>query len=308
MKTSEMPTTSVALTLPRLPLEARPSLMNIAWSWPTRFWIFAVAATVVYAPTLRDAANVWMTNDNYAHGVFIFPLAAYLIWKQRSAIKTSVPNPKAWGVGLVFLGLSAQCAGYLLCIRYIGMWSLILTLAGGILALHGPALWKISRFPVGFLLFAAPMPHAVLRDLTLWIQFASTSGAACLMYWLGYPLIQHGNVIEIPGISVQVAEACSGFHKLVSLAAITMLYAHIRGTSRAQSIFMLSAVVPLALAANVLRICGLIAVAYKSGTSAAHSVHDLAELLSIGLAFGGLVAIERSMGWRISRRSPVSAL
>lgn len=265
--------------------------------------VFAVGVLALYAPTLAVAAHEWMINDNYAHGVFIFPLCAFLLWLRRDELRQVERRPSAWGLLPLAVGVVGQCLSYTLQIKYIGMWTLALTLTGGVLVLYGPPMLPFVRFAILFSLLAYPLPHSVLAGMTTKIQAASTDGATVLMSALGYPLIRQGNVIQVPGAMLEVAEACSGFHKLLSLTAFTLLYSYLFTANQGKRLVLILAVLPLALLVNILRISGLIAVAAGSGLTALHAAHDGAEYSAIALAFGLLILLGRVLGCRTMRFS-----
>ena len=265
--------------------------------------VFGVGVLAMYAPALAAAAHEWSINDNYAHGFFIFPLCLFILWLRRDELRQVERRPSAWGLLPLALGVLWQWLSYTLQLRYIGIWTLPLTLVGGVLVLYGPAMLPLVRFAILFSLLAYPLPHSVLVGMTTRIQGASTDGATGLMSALGYPLIKQGNVIQVPGATLEVAEACSGFHKLLSLSAFTLLYAYLFTSSQWKRVILLAAVLPLALLVNVLRISGLIAAAAAGGLSALHRAHDMAEYLAIGLAFGLLILLGRILGCRTMRFS-----
>ncbi len=265
-------------------------------AWPVLMWVFLAGVALVYAPIILDAAKQWISNDNYAHGFFIFPVSIGLLWMRRDRIRTAERRPEAWGLLLVIAGLLGAMGSYLLQIKYIGMWSLIPTLAGGIIALHGRNLWKVTQFSVWFLLFAAPIPNSFLGPLTGQIQGISCTGAAMIMSTLGYPVIQHANVLEVPGASLEVATACSGFHKLISLLAFAAIYGHLFLNTLGKRSLLILLAVPIALLVNVLRICGLVAAAIYGGLPTLHALHDPAEIVSICLSFVLFVLAGRALG------------
>ncbi len=266
--------------------------------WPGSFWLFVLSLAVLYAPTLAHAEYEWATNDSYAHGFIIFPVAIYLVWNQRSEVARAQYRPTRWGFALLVAGLIMQTVSYLLQLRYIGMWSLPVTLAGGILLLHGRSLWRVVCFPVCFLLFAAPLPNTLLSETTLWIQQVSTTGTVWLATLLGYSLIQHGNVLQVPGLTVEIAEACSGFHKLISLGAFAMLYGYVYQASLPQRLILAALVFPIAIFSNVLRITALIAAGSAWGLPGMHAAHDPAEYCAIFIAFVMFVVAGRLLGCR----------
>ena len=255
------------------------------WTWPGAMWLFLAGVTLVYAPIILNAAGQWISNDNYAHGFFIFPVSIFLLWMRKDRIQAAERKPESWGLLLVLIGLTGAMGGYLLQIKYIGMWSLIPTLAGGILALHGRQLWKIVQFSVWFLLFADPIPNSFLGPLTGEIQGLSTTGAAAIMATLGYPVLQHANVLQVPGASLEVATACSGFHKLISLLAFAAIYGHLFLDSFGKRSLLVLMAIPIALLVNVLRICSLVAATIYGGLPVLHALHDPAEIVAIGLSF-----------------------
>lgn len=265
-------------------------------AWPATMWLFLAGVALVYAPIILDAAKQWIANDNYAHGFFIFPVSIGLLWMRRDQLAAAERRPEAWGLLLVLIGLLGAMGSYLLQIKYIGMWSLIPTLAGGIFALHGRNLWKATQFSVWFLLFAAPIPNSFLGPLTGQIQGLSCTGAAMIMSTLGYPVLQHANVLEVPGASLEVATACSGFHKLISLLAFAAIYGHLFLSTPGRRSLLLLLAVPIALLVNVLRICGLVAAAIYGGLPTLHLLHDPAEIVSICLSFVLFVLAGRALG------------
>ena len=278
--------------------------MTVTAAWERWLpFVFAVGVLALYAPTLAVATHEWMINDNYAHGIFIFPLCAFLLWLRRDELRQVERHPSAWGVLPLTLGVIGQCLSYTLQIKYVGMWTLALTLTGGVLLLYGPQMLPLVRFAILFSLLAYPLPHSVLNGMTVKIQVASTNGATALMSALGYPLIQQGNVIQVPGAILEVAQACSGFHKLLSLTAFTLLYSYLFTTSQWKRLILILAVLPLALLVNILRISGLIAAAAAGGLPALHRAHDTAEYCAIALAFGLLIGLGRILGCRTMRFS-----
>ncbi len=265
--------------------------------------IFGLGVSALYAPMLVTAWQEWTVNDNYAHGFFIFPLCAFILWLRRDELRRAERRPTAWGLLPLAVGVVGQSLSYTLQIRYVGIWTLPLTLTGGVLVLYGLPVLSLVRFAILFSILAYPLPHSVLNVMTGRIQSASTDGATGLMGALGYPLIRQGNVIQVPGATLEVAEACSGFHKLLSLTAFTLLYSYLFTASQGKRLVLMLAVLPIALLANVLRISGLIAVAAGGGLVALHHAHDGAEYCAIVLAFGILVLIGRVLGCRTMRFS-----
>ncbi len=192
--TATSPMTAAPASLGPSQVQAR------AWNlmdWPRSIWLFLALVAVFYAPTIADAAHVWLTNDSNGHGILIFPVAFGMLWLQKDALGQVRRRPSLWGVPLLACGLLLKMGADIMQLRYIAMWSLVPTLAGGVWLLGGQDLWRLVRYPIWFLLFAGPLPNRIMYPLTVWIQNVSTVGAADLMSILGYPLLRHGNLIQI---------------------------------------------------------------------------------------------------------------
>ncbi len=296
MASQEMASQAVEVSLSGRTLETPARAGFDPLAWPGSMWLFLGGVALVYAPIIRAAAQQWIINDNYAHGFFIFPVSIFLLWMRKDQIQAAPRKPEAWGLLLILVGLAGAIGGYLLQIKYIGMWSLIPTLAGGILALHGRALWKVVQFSVWFLLFAAQIPNSFLGPITGQIQGYSTTGAALIMSTLGYPVIQQVNVLQVPGATLEVANACSGFHKLISLLAFAAIYGHLFLNSFGKRAILALMAVPIALLMNILRISTLVAASIYGGLHGLHALHDPAEYAAIALSFVLFVQIGKKLG------------
>ncbi len=286
------------------PEAARGFAQELAEGWealrraPRGVLLLVALLVALYAPVVAEAAKIWVKDENQAHGVFIFPISLFLLWMLRREIRAAKPQPTTLGVWLLGFGLLIQTASWVLGIKWFPMLSLIPVIAGTVLALHGKNLWKVVAFPVCFLFFAAPMPDIIILPLSTEVQNQSTTGSVILMSSLGYPLIQTGNRIDTPTISVEVAEVCSGFKKLTALVAFAFLYGYVFNVSLWKRAVLVLAAYPIALLANIIRICALIFIGSAWGQHALEGAHDWAELSVLVISFGLFVLLGRILGCR----------
>ena len=117
---------------------------------------------------------------------------------------------------------------------------------------------------------------------------------------MGYAVERAGVVIDMGGHQMLVADACSGMNSIVSLAALTLLYTHLTGPSSTKRwIVLLASVIPIAIAANVLRVLALALIAYHFGDDVAQGmVHTAAGLLLFIVAFLLLTGLDSLFGLR----------
>lgn len=262
-----------------------------------RFWtacLCALLLTFLYAPTVYSTGYRAYRYEQYQQNLLILPVVIVLLWLRRTEIKAARPFPVLWGMLPMCMGVCLQILSQRFHSVFTGMLSLLPVLAGIILLLHGPELWRIVRFPVLFLGFAANLPSFLLDPLSHRIQNLSTIGTAWLMQTLGFPLLQRGNILSVPGMALEVAEACSGFHKLTAMLIYAILLGEIHSHRPVRRLLMVLLTVPLALLANIMRLAILVAAAEWGGPKWEATVHYPAELVVLVLA--GLLM------WRFSSK------
>ena len=272
-----------------------------------RAWLALVLALLLaalYVPVIHEGAILWITNDNYAHGVFIFPIAIALVWLQRRRLLEARQAPTAWGLPVLAAGLLIELLGYVLQCKGLEIASLVPSLAGAVLILHGWDAWRLTSFPICFLVFAARLPGALFEPLSHGIQRASSIGAAALMSILRYPILRSGSIIQLPGMTLDVADASSGFKKLIALVAFAFLYGYLLRADLWKRVVLVISAVPIAVVANIVRVSLLIAVTARWGDPAFHLAHNSAELLVLVISFFLFVGLGKRLGCETTRFSP----
>jgi exosortase len=99
-----------------------------------------------------------------------------------------------------------------------------------------------------------PLPVVVLGSLALPLQLRASQWGAFLLALRHVPVRLAGNVIQLPGRSLFVTEACSGLRSLTALIALGLLVGGIwlrSGWSRAILVFV---AIPVAMVLNAFRV------------------------------------------------------
>lgn len=279
---------------------ARPG--PTAWlEWPLSLIPFGIVLAAIYWQGMSETVRLWFHKDEYSHCVFIFPLCAFILHLNRQAIKELQPSPSIMGFAVLAGGLLMQFVGHILRLGFLEMWSMIPVVAGGILLLHGWKMWRMTRFAVLYAFFAFPIPLPILGRLSMWIQHASTTGARMIMQSVGYTVVQTGNLIEIPGYTLEVAGVCSGFKKLTALIAFSIIYGYLFTIPTWKKIALVVAAVPIAVITNALRVAGLIAVTSMWGLKGLDTAHNWGEIVALGLAFCLFVLVGKALGCKTIR-------
>jgi exosortase len=278
----------------------RASARFAAWSWAA---IMAIALCAIYIPVLVDSARYWRVDDNTNYCFAIFPACALMLWMERDNIAAAQRAPTAWGFAPLAFALLMESIGYLFDIQHLMLWSIAPAIAGAILLLHGPNLWRITKYPVLYLLLLGNVPGYVYMPTCIWIQHFSTVGAAALSRLQGIHLVRYDNVIVMPHMAVEVALACSGYRKLSVLLAFGLVYAFLYTGSFWKRVAIVLSAIPIAVVMNCLRISTLIVLGYRGSLALLDRWHGPSDLIATVLAFALIVAFGRSIGCRNLRDS-----
>lgn len=278
--------------------------------------LMGVAILGAYTPTVRGLINGPWQTEQEGHGPLIIAATLWLVWQSRERlVRVKVaPAPVAgWTVlllGLVFLYLSRLQQGLLT----VEMGSILPVIAGSILICAGWPALRALAFPLGFLVFAVPMPDWLVDSMTVPLKVFISDTVTRVLYAAGFPVAQNGVMIMIGTYQLLVKDACSGMNSIFALSAIGVFYVSaFRWKEKLRSVLLLLAIIPITILANFLRVFALVLMAYCGGPDLIEGVvHDLTGIslfvvaLLLLLAFDGCLGIARGLVMR-SRRNLVTA-
>ena len=250
----------------------------------------------VFQKEIYGIVHRWVNDPSWSHGFLIPVFSLYFINQRKTEIINLQTRPNYLGLlflicGLVFHPLniiSPSGYGYL---RPVGA---IAVLGAIILFLGGWGLVKYTWLPVGFLVFAVPLPDRYYFLLTLPMRlFAARVATALLNVVGGLEATAHGVVIDViykgqrlePALDV--AEACSGMRLLMAFLALGVAMAYLHYRPVWQRIILLGSTIPIAIFCNIVRVTAtgfiyiLIHPKYAQGL-----YHDLLGMGMLPLAFG----------------------
>ena len=101
-----------------------------------------------------------------------------------------------------------------------------------------------------------PIPAILFNQITFPLQLLASKVSAAVLPLLGVPILREGNVINLPAMTLEVAEACSGIRSLMSLVTLAIIYGYLTEKRVAVRVVLALASVPIAVAANSVRIIG----------------------------------------------------
>jgi exosortase len=133
---------------------------------------------------------------------------------------------------------------------------LAILLAGLVLCFGGWQILRELRFALLVLLLAIPLPAIVFNQITFPMQIIASKLATGLLQSIGVPVLREGNIIVLPLMKLEVAEACSGIRSLMSLFTLAVFYGYFLENSIWRRVALVLASIPIAIAANAVRIVG----------------------------------------------------
>jgi len=133
---------------------------------------------------------------------------------------------------------------------------LLLLIAGLVVYFLGWRFFRAVLFPWAFLILMIPIPAILFNQITFPLQILASKLAAAVLPVAGVPVLREGNVINLPALPLEVAQACSGIRSLLSLMTLSIIYGYVAETRVAIRVLLALASIPIAVVANSLRIVG----------------------------------------------------
>ena len=277
-------------------------------STPSLLRLGAIACTLVlvYAEVLVGLARQWSSDDNYSHGFFVLPLAAYFAWERREKLAAAPVRPRAIGLGLIAGSLLIYLAGVTGAELFLTRVSIIGVIAGTILFLYGAAHLRILAFPIGFLVFMVPLPAIIFNQIAFPLQLVASQMGEAVIAAAGVPVLRDGNVLHLPSRSLEVVEACSGIRSLISLAMLAIVLGYFTERRTGRRIALALAAVPLAIVANAARVAGTgLTSEWISPAAADGFFHAFSGWLMFVVATLGLLLVQRVLALVSRWRTPM---
>jgi exosortase len=249
-----------------------PSESNKIWTELARenqarvlgFVLVCILPAVSAWVSMRSVAATTFRIDTYSHIPLIPVVSFYLIYSERKRIFSQLSS--GWKVGgLLLLGgvacfvfgqlnLWATAPGNALSVEALGI---ILAWAGAFALFFGLKALRAASFPFLFLIFMVPIPEPFLSRTIFLLQEGSSTVAAFLFNLFGVPFLREGFDFSLPGVTIRVAEECSGIRSTLALLIMSVLAGHILLRKFWYKTVLCVLVFPLAVFKNGLRIVTL---------------------------------------------------
>src|SRR6267143_2056649 len=74
--------------------------------------ILAMALVAVVWPAFAHAVEVWSTDEEFTYGFLIPPIAAFILWWRREALRRSIGQGRSAGIAIVLGSMAVMLIGH----------------------------------------------------------------------------------------------------------------------------------------------------------------------------------------------------
>ena len=217
-----------------------------------------------FFPTLVSLVIHVASSELHSYVLLIPFIAGYLIFIKRDQLprhhSPSIPLGLFATVpafaALALARLSSTSLQPLSENDYLGLMTLsflCLLIAGGFFFL-GRRWMAIAAFPVAFLSFLIPMPDAMAYGLETAAKLASAEAASLFFSLSGTPFLRQGTIFQLPNITIQVAQECSGIRSSWILFITSLIASNLFLRAPWRRAVLVAFVIPLGILRNAFRI------------------------------------------------------
>lgn len=231
-----------------------PSIWRLPWGLVLMAVVVGLLSLLPFWDGLTFMWVVWLGSPEYSHAILIPPIAAFLVWQQKDRLE-QVPFEGSWlGVCLVMLGGAMLVLGQLATIYTLVQYAFLVTLGGLVLSFTGLRAFRMLAMPLLILVFTIPLPQFALYNLSSKLQLLSSQLGVWFIRLFGISVFVEGNVIDLGGYKLQVAEACDGLRYLFPLMTLGFLMAYFYKGALWKRIVLFLSSIPITVVMNSVRV------------------------------------------------------
>lgn len=276
---------------------------------PGRFLSMGALAVVVLgvlavaAPTMLSVAKESWSTEQGAHGPLVLLTGIWLLVRSWKHVGPIAPPPAWRPIVLMIPMLALFVVSRISQIVEIEGYVMYGVLLVALYALVGGAMMRRLAFPLFYMAFVFPPPETVVYAITLPMKIVITKAAVGLLSLIGYPAGYSGVWIQIGQYQLLVAAACAGLNSIISLSVLATFYIYIRHAGDLTRALVLAVfIVPVAMAANFVRVLILILLTYHAGEATAQGfLHNFAGMTMFVAALLIMFGIDSAVGPLVER-------
>jgi exosortase len=222
--------------------------------------LLAIGA-VFFAGPVMSLLTVSKNRALYSHIPLIPFISLYFLVVGRKSIFSQVNWDWAKGLPAIVAAILVYWAGQPLQEQLtrndyfsVMMSGAFLWVLGSFVSVFGFSCLKMAVFPMLFLLFIIPMPHLLLDPFVRFLQIGAAEFTHGIFKVMGVSFYREGMLFSVPGLTIEVAEECSGIRSSIALFITSIVAGKIfleRGWTR---LALVLSIFPITMFKNAVRI------------------------------------------------------
>lgn len=232
-----------------------------------RLWsgaCFVIVVVAAFINPLLTLVNYALGSQLYSYILLVPFVSIYLLHARRDQLPKNYASDLPLGMLFLAAGLALLAITFwldftgralLLNGRLVLLTSSFICclVVGGYFFL-GRAWMQAAAFPITYLIFMVPMPEAMADALETASKYASADAANALFHLSGTPFLRDGLMFQLPNITIEVAQQCSGIRSSWVLFMTSILAANLFLKTPWRRFALVFLVIPLAILRNGFRI------------------------------------------------------
>jgi exosortase len=272
------------------------------WVRVLGFLALCLAPSMFVLPAMHRLYVLCLSDQTY---IPLIPFVSlYLIFQERDRIFRALSS--SWKSGSAFIAVGLACIFVaadtgLVPINQssVLMFGFVALSLGAFLAFFGAGSFRAALFPLLFLLFMVPIPEPLLSGVIAFLQSWSSTAAAMMFHIMGVPFLKQGFDFALPGVTIRVAEECSGIRSTLAIVILTVLASRLFLRRQRNRFILILVAVPISILKNGFRIAILSTLAiYVNPSFLTGPLHHRGGivffLLALALLFPIFAVLERS--------------
>jgi exosortase len=228
------------------------------------FILFSALTLFIFYTPLKEVVRLALHERFYAHMMLVPFVSAYFIYLKRKEIFLASGYSYKTGIilsliGILLfwvgetngLGLSQSSHLSLAVLSALTFW------IGGFVLIYSVKAFNMATFPLLFLLFMVPIPVKALETIIYLLTWGSAEAAYGFFKLTGVSVLREGFSFQLPTLSIEVAEQCSGINSTIALFVAMIVAAQLFLRTGWKKVVLVLCIFPITIIKNGMRIVTL---------------------------------------------------
>ena len=225
-------------------------------SWPlfVATAVLGLLAVLFHASVVPPLIVEWYEHENFSYGFLIPFVFAYLVFQCWHLLQREKIAPAISGVAFLSGAIALGLMGNVLGEPFLSRLSLVATIAALVHALAGWRIFRLLAFPLAYLLLMVPPPYVIVKEVSYYLKMFDAVVATQVLQLIGVPVYRDSYFLNLPNITLEVADVCSGIASLFAMVALGAVYVYFLPARMGAKLAVLASVLVFPVIANLIRI------------------------------------------------------